>query len=43
MMTHEELVAKAFENPEVKVAYDALEPEFTLLRSMLKARREAGF
>ncbi len=42
MMTHEELVAKALENPMVKAEYDALEPEFAMLRLILKARRDAG-
>ena len=29
-------------NPEVKREFDALEPEFQLIREMIKARREAG-
>jgi transcriptional regulator with XRE-family HTH domain len=41
-MTHEELKAKAFLNPNVKAEYDALEPEFALLREMLIARENAG-
>jgi transcriptional regulator with XRE-family HTH domain len=41
-MTHEELKAKAFLNPIVKAEYDALEPEFALLREMLIARVNAG-
>ena len=41
-MTHEELKAKALNRTDVKAEYDALKPEFTLLRSMLKARQEAG-
>jgi len=41
-MTHEELKAKAFLNPNVKAEYDALEPEFALLREMLIAREKAG-
>ncbi len=41
-MTHEELKAKALSRKDVKTEYDALKPEFTLLRSMLKARQEAG-
>ena len=42
MMTHDELVAKALQNPEVKVEYDALEAEFAMLRAILKIRKEAG-
>lgn len=42
MMTHDEFVTELLADPEVKAEYDALEPEFTLLRSILKARREAG-
>lgn len=41
-MTHEELRRKALERNGVNVEYMALEPEFTLLRAMLLARREAG-
>ena len=41
-MDHKALRAKALSNPEVKAAYDELEPEFALLRQMLKARQNAG-
>lgn len=41
-MDHSELKAKALSNPKVKEAYDALAPEFELLRQMLEARRTAG-
>ncbi len=41
-MTHEELKRSALEDPAVRAAYDALEPEFALLDSMLKARQKAG-
>ena len=41
-MTHEELKAKALANPDVKAEYDALAPEFSLLREMLSARKSAG-
>jgi transcriptional regulator with XRE-family HTH domain len=43
MLTHEEMVGKMLEDPEVKAEYDALEPEFELLDELLKARDEAGF
>ncbi len=42
MMTHEELVATLLADPEVKAEYDALAPEFELLRMMLQARQAAG-
>ncbi len=41
-MTHDELKAKALANPEVRSEYDALAPEFDLLRRMLQARSAAG-
>ena len=41
-MTHKELKAKALANPDVKAEYDALAPEFSLLREMLLARKSAG-
>ena len=42
MLTHEEIVGKMLNDPEVKAEYDALEPEFELLDELLKARDEAG-
>ena len=39
-MTHSELKEKALKN--VKAEYEALEPEFKLLREMLIARQKAG-
>lgn len=41
-MSHSELREKALKKKGVKVAYDALEPEFTLLRELLMARQNAG-
>lgn len=41
-MTHKELKNKALKKVAVKKEYDELEPEFTLLREMLKARNKAG-
>ena len=41
-MTHSELKEKALQKRAVKAAYDALEPEFILLRELLKARQKAG-
>ena len=39
-MKHEHLKLKALSNPDVKAEYDALEPEFALLREMLSAREK---
>ncbi|MCI5150238.1 MAG: XRE family transcriptional regulator [Candidatus Electrothrix sp. MAN1_4] len=41
-MNHSELKKKALQKKNVKLAYDALEPEFTLLRELLQARHKAG-
>jgi len=41
-MSHSELREKALKQKGVKVAYDAMEPEFTLLRELLQARQNAG-
>lgn len=41
-MTHDELKAKALAIAEVRAEYDALAPEFELLRNMLQARKAAG-
>jgi transcriptional regulator with XRE-family HTH domain len=41
-MIHTELKKKALKRKKVKTEYDALEPEFTLLRELLQARQKAG-
>ncbi|MEL6353618.1 MAG: hypothetical protein AAFR58_17980 [Cyanobacteria bacterium J06627_28] len=41
-MKHSELRAKLLSDPATKAAYEALAPEFNLLRQMLKARQQAG-
>jgi transcriptional regulator with XRE-family HTH domain len=41
-MTHDELKAKALAKPNVRAEYDALAPEFNLIREMLLARKNAG-
>ncbi|MBU0680439.1 MAG: helix-turn-helix transcriptional regulator [Proteobacteria bacterium] len=41
-MKHSELKERALKQNGVKVAYDALEPEFSLLHELLKARQTAG-
>lgn len=42
MKTHDELKKHALNKPGVKAEYDALGPEFYLLRQMLEARNAAG-
>ncbi|MEA3266595.1 MAG: helix-turn-helix transcriptional regulator [Candidatus Fermentibacteria bacterium] len=39
---HSELKEKALESKKVRDAYDALEPEFSLLHEILRARQNAG-
>ena len=41
-MTHSELKERALKRKNVKLEYDALEPEFSLLRELLHARQKAG-
>jgi transcriptional regulator with XRE-family HTH domain len=41
-MKHNDLKKKALNNSAVRDEYDSLEPEFTLLREILKARQEQG-
>ncbi len=41
-MSHDELKVKALAREDVKVEYEALAPEFALLRAMLQARKKAG-
>ncbi|MBU0561744.1 MAG: helix-turn-helix domain-containing protein [Bacteroidetes bacterium] len=41
-MTHKELKNKALKKSSVHKEYDRLEPEFTLLREMLRARNKVG-
>ena len=41
-MKHKELKRKALKRSSVKKEYDRLEPEFTLLREMLRARNKAS-
>jgi transcriptional regulator with XRE-family HTH domain len=41
-MTHSELKHAALQKPEVQAAYEALGPEFEILRQMLQAREDAG-
>lgn len=41
-MTHKELKNKALKKIAVRKEYDKLEPEFSLLKEMLRARKKAG-
>lgn len=40
--THEQMLAEWQQDPEFRVAYDALETEYALLRELLRARQQAG-
>jgi transcriptional regulator with XRE-family HTH domain len=42
MLSHEQMVEKMLDNPEVRAQHEALEPEFALFDELLKARRRAG-
>ena len=41
-MNHSELKELALKRASVNEAYEALEPEFTLLKDLLRARKRAG-
>ncbi|CAK8711256.1 helix-turn-helix transcriptional regulator [Candidatus Electrothrix aarhusensis] len=41
-MNHSELKKKALKKKSVHLAYEACEPEFSLLHERLKARKNAG-
>ena len=41
-MNHDELKREALKKPGVRNAYEALGPEFEILRQMLQARKDAG-
>ena len=42
MSSYNEFFNEMMKDPEVKKEYDALDPEFQLVREMIKARHEAG-
>ncbi len=42
MLTHAKLKAKALADPEVRAAYDALEPQYKLIAELLRARKKSG-
>lgn len=39
MSSYAELKKKALENPEVKAAYDALQPEYDIIQALIEARK----
>lgn len=41
-MRHDQLKSKALHKESVRSEYEAIEPEFSLLRNMLLARKKAG-
>ena len=42
MSSYDAFFNEMMKDPEVKREYDALEPEFQLVRKIIRARREAG-
>jgi len=38
----DEFLAEQLKDPEFKMEYDALEPEFTIIYAMIEARKESG-
>ncbi len=42
MKSHAELKKELLEDPEVRREYEALEPEFELIRALVEARSRAG-
>jgi transcriptional regulator with XRE-family HTH domain len=42
VLTHKQVKSQALKRPDVKVEYDRLDEEFTLLDEFLKARAAAG-
>ena len=42
MKNFDKYLEEQLKNPEFKKEYDALEPEFAVIRAILEARKEAG-
>lgn len=42
MKNFDEYLEEQLKNPEFKKEYDALEPEFAVIRAILEARKDAG-
>ncbi len=43
MLTLDEVIAKEMENPEFKAEWDALEPEFQIIRAIIEGRTARQF
>ncbi len=43
MLTLQDAIAKKMEDPEFKAEWDALEPEFQIVRAIIEGREEKGF
>lgn len=43
MLTLQEAIAKRMEDPAFKAEWDALEPEFQIVRAIIEGREEKGF
>lgn len=43
MLTLNDAIAKKMEDPEFKAEWDALEPEFQIVRAIIEGREEKGF
>ena len=43
MLTLDEVIAKEMENPEFKAEWDALEPEFQIIRAIMEGREARQF
>ena len=43
MLTLDEVIAKEMENPEFKAEWDALEPEFQIVRAIIEGREAKQF
>ena len=42
MSSYNDFLQEQLRNPEVKAEYDALEPEFSIIQSIIDARKESG-
>lgn len=42
MSSFEEFLAQQLKDPELKAEYDALEPEYAVIRALIEARRRTG-
>lgn len=42
MTNFDDFLAEQLRDPEIRAEYDALEPEFSIIRAMIDARQESG-